>query len=312
MRYSFRTTTAGAANDTLAKNPREHAMRFISFQSSQGFGVAVWTAAAEYRGLTVGESGFPGDLGHILLQGPDALRAAAEALRRGPLIDLSRIEYLPPVTKPGKIICIGLNYLDHSVETGLKVPDYPAVFVRFLSTLVGHMAPIVRPRLSEQLDYEGELVAVVGKAGRHISKQSALQHIAGYSLFNDASIRDYQFKSTQWTVGKNFDATGAFGSELISADELPPGCKGLHFETKLNGQIVQKAAIDDLIFDVATLVSVLSESMTLSPGDIIATGTPAGVGFTRKPPLWMKPGDVCVISSEQLGVLRNPIVAESA
>jgi acylpyruvate hydrolase len=305
-------TTAGAANDTLAKNPRENAMRFISFNGSQGTGLAVRTGAAQYHGLGVGDDGFPGGLGSLLMQGPAALRAAADVLKRGHAIDLSRIEFLPPLTHPGKIICIGLNYLDHSLETGFKVPDYPAVFVRFISTLIGHMAPIVKPRLSDQLDYEGELVAVVGKAGRHISKQSALQHIAGYSLFNDASVRDFQFKTTQWTVGKNFDATGAFGSEFISADELPPGCKGLHFETQLNGQVVQKASIDDLIFDVASLVSIVSESMTLSPGDIIVTGTPAGVGFTRKPPLWMKPGDVCVITSEQLGVLRNPIVAESA
>jgi acylpyruvate hydrolase len=151
--------------------------------------------------------------------------------------------------------------------------------------------------LSEQLDYEGEMVAVIGKSGRHIPKASALEHIAGYSLFNDASIRDYQFKSPQWTMGKNFDATGAIGPEFISADELPPGCKGVQFETQLNGQVVQKGSIDDLIFDVASLVSILSDVLTLSPGDILVTGTPGGVGLARKPPLWMKPGDVCVISS---------------
>jgi acylpyruvate hydrolase len=185
------------------------------------------------------------------------------------------------------------------------------VFARFNSTLVGHRAPIIRPKLSEQLDYEGELVAVIGKGGRHIPKSAALEHIAGYSLFNDASVRDFQFKSGQWTMGKNFDATGAFGSEFITADELPPGCKGLRFETHLNGTVLQKASIDDLIFDVATLVSLLSDAFTFVPGDIIITGTPGGVGLARKPPLWMKPGDVCTITSKDLGELSNPIVAES-
>jgi acylpyruvate hydrolase len=285
-------------------------MRFISFKSSDGLGLAVRAAGGGYRGLTDGQPGFPGELHQILAAGPAALKGAGEVLKRGGPIDIETIEYRPPITQPGKIICIGLNYVDHSVESGFKPPEYPAVFVRFSSTLVAHQAAIVKPRLSDQLDYEGEMVAIVGKAGRHIAKKSALEHIAGYSLFNDASVRDFQFKSTQWTIGKNFDATGAFGPEFISADELPPACKGVRFETQLNGQVLQKASIDDLIFDVPALVSILSEAMTLSPGDIIITGTPGGVGFARKPPLWMKPGDVCVISSEQLGTLCNPIRAE--
>jgi acylpyruvate hydrolase len=285
-------------------------MRFISFKSSDGSGLAVRAAGGQYHGLTASQAGFPGELHKIIGSGPTALKNAAEGLARGRPIDIETIEYLPPITHPGKIICIGLNYVDHSVESGFKPPDYPAVFVRFSSTLVAHKAAILKPRLSDQLDYEGELVAIVGKGGRHIPRKSALEHIAGYSLFNDASVRDFQFKSTQWTIGKNFDATGAFGSEFVSADELPPGCKGVRFETQLNGQVLQKASIDDLIFDVPSLVSILSEAMTLSPGDIIVTGTPGGVGFARKPPIWMKSGDVCVISSEQLGVLRNPIQAE--
>jgi acylpyruvate hydrolase len=286
-------------------------MRLLSFMSSDRVGLAVRTTAGQYHGLSAGDAGFPGDLGRILAKGPDAVASAGDVLSRGPSIDLKNIVHLPPLTNPGKIICIGLNYVDHSVESGFKPPEYPAVFVRFTSTLVGHGAPIVRPKLSEQLDYEGELVAIVGKGGRHIPKSSALEHIAGYSLFNDASIRDYQFKSTQWTVGKNFDATGAFGPEFVSADELPPGCKGVEFETQLNGKVVQKGLIDDLIFDVASLVSLMSDAFTLFPGDILVTGTPGGVGLARKPPLWMKNGDVCAISSAQLGVLSNPIVDEA-
>jgi acylpyruvate hydrolase len=284
-------------------------MRFISFRSSTGAALAVRTAEGTYHGLTPGDPGFPGDLMEILGKGPAALRHAGELLSRGRTINASSVKYLPPIN-PVRIICVGLNYVDHSLESGFKPPDYPAVFIRLASTVIAHNAPIVRPTVSDQLDYEGEMVAIIGKPGRHIPRESALQHIADYSLFNDASVRDYQFKSTQWTMGKNFDATGPFGPEFISSDELPPGAKGLTFETRLNARVVQKASIDDLIFDVASLVSILSEAFTLSTGDIILTGTPAGVGFAHKPPLWMKAGDVCTIFSEQLGVLRNPIVDE--
>jgi acylpyruvate hydrolase len=286
-------------------------MRLLSFKSSNRVGLAVRTPQGHYHGLSEGDAGFPGELGGILAKGSDALFSAGDVLSRGPSVDLSKIAHLPPLANPGKIICIGLNYVDHSVESGFKPPEYPAVFIRFTSTLIGHGVPIVRPKLSEQLDYEGELVAIVGKGGRHIPKSSALDHIAGYSLFNDASIRDYQFKSTQWTVGKNFDATGAFGPEFVTADELPPGCRGVEFETQLNGKVMQKGLIDDLIFDVASLVSILSDAFTLCPGDILVTGTPGGVGLARKPPLWMKHGDVCVITSPQLGVLSNAIVDEA-
>jgi acylpyruvate hydrolase len=285
-------------------------MRFISFRSAAGDGLAIRETDGQYRGLTAVNPGFPGDLGCLLNAGPTALVHAAEALRRGETVDQQNIAFLPPLTNSGKIICIGLNYRDHSLESGFTPPDYPTVFVRFNSSLVAHKAPIVRPRLSVQLDYEGEMAAIIGTGGRHITKANALEHVAGYSLFNDASIRDYQFKSSQWTVGKNFDATGAFGSEFITADELPPGCTGVRFETRLNDLVVQRASTDDLIFDVATLVSLLSDAFTLSPGDIIVTGTPGGVGLARKPPLWMKSGDICEITSSHLGILSNPIVDE--
>ena len=192
------------------------------------------------------------------------------------------------------------------------MPTYPTVFGRFSSSLIGHGAPIVRPRVSEQLDYEGEFVAVIGCGGRDISKATALDHVIAYSLFNDASIRDYQFKAPQWTVGKNFDNSGAFGPYLVTTDELPPGCAGLRLQTRLNGQVVQSASTNDLVFNVATLVSTLSEVFTLEPGDIIVTGTPSGVGLARKPPLWMKPGDVCEVEMEGLGVLSNPVVDQDA
>jgi 2-keto-4-pentenoate hydratase/2-oxohepta-3-ene-1,7-dioic acid hydratase in catechol pathway len=208
---------------------------------------------------------------------------------------------------------VGLNYADHAAESPYKdVPKYPAFFPRFASSLIGDGEPIVRPCISEQLDFEGELVAVIGRGGHRISRANALNHIAGYSIFNDASIRDYQFKPSQWTMGKNFDGTGSFGPEFVTADELPAGAAGLRIETRLNGKVVQNANTADLVFTVADLVFFASEVMTLEPGDIIITGTPSGVGFARKPPLFMKDGDICEVEVEGLGTLRNPIRNEHA
>ena len=235
---------------------------------------------------------------------------AADALRKGPAIDLANITYLPPIENPGRIWCIGLNYVDHSVESGFAVPTYPAIFSRFPSSMIGHNEPIMRPKVSTHLDYEGELVAIIGKAGRYIAKDKALEHVAGYSICNDASIRDYQMKSAQWTIGKNFDNTGPFGPVFVTSDELPPGAAGLRLQTRLNGVVVQDASTNSLIFDVATLVSQLSEAVNMQPGDVIVTGTPSGVGLARKPPLWMKHGDVCEVEIEGIGILRSPIVDE--
>lgn len=219
-------------------------------------------------------------------------------------------DYLCPIEKPPKIICVGLNYVDHAAESSFEKPKYPVLFLRVTTSLVPHEGPLVAPKASEQFDYEGELVAVIGKGGRHIPRDKALDHVAGYSIFNDGSVRDYQFKSPQWTSGKNFDGSGPFGPDFVTADELPAGAKGLKIETRLNGATVQSASTDDLIFPVDELVSVASEVMTLEPGDIIVTGTPAGVGAFRKPPLWMKHGDVCEVEIEKIGILRNPVKAE--
>jgi 2-keto-4-pentenoate hydratase/2-oxohepta-3-ene-1,7-dioic acid hydratase in catechol pathway len=177
--------------------------------------------------------------------------------------------------------------------------------------LVAHDAPIVKPTLSDSLDYEGEIAIVMKKGGRHIGKDYALDYIAGYSLFNDGSVREYQFKTPQWTVGKNFDATGAFGPELVTPDELPEGVKGLRLETLLNGKVVQSANTDDMVFDVASLISIISEAITLEPGDVIVSGTPSGIGWAREPRLLMKDGDTCEVRVEGLGVLRNRIVDET-
>ena len=285
-------------------------MRFAMIQTAGRTGIAAAAGAGQpFRACYADEAGYPGDLASLVARGPAALAAAGAALAKCGTVDLDAVTILVPLPNPPKIICIGLNYADHSRESGFEQPAYPTVFGRFASSLLAHGQPILRPTVSEQLDYEGELVAVLGKGGHSISKADALSHVIGYSLFNEASIRDYQFKAPQWTVGKNFDATGAFGPILVTEDELPPGGKGLRITTTLNGEVVQDASTDDMIFDVATLISTLSEAFTLQAGDIIVTGTPAGVGLARTPQLWMKPGDVCEVSVERIGTLRNPIKA---
>jgi len=275
-------------------------------------GLAAADGNGPFRGYAATDSQYPGSLASLVAGGGDRLLSAGRILLAGPAVDLGAVEVLPPLPSPPKILCVGLNYADHSAESGFEVPGYPTIFARFASSLIGHGAPIIRPRVSEQLDYEGEFVAVIGRGGRDIPKAQALEHVVAYSLFNDASVRDYQFKAPQWTVGKNFDGTGAFGPYLVTADELPSGCQGLRLQTRLNGEVVQSASTDDLVFDVATLVSVLSEAFTLEAGDIIVTGTPSGVGLARKPPLWMKPGDVCEVELQGLGTLRNPVVDQMA
>jgi acylpyruvate hydrolase len=230
---------------------------------------------------------------------------------QGETIPVEDIEYIPLIPEPGKIICIGRNYAAHAAEGGAEVPSYPEIFYRGKTSLLGHRESIIRPKCSDKLDYEGEFVFVVGKTCRHASEENALDYIAGYSLFNDATLRDYQRFSSQWTIGKNFDATGAFGPELVTSDELPEGLAGLRLKTELNGEVVQDASIDDLVFPVRTLVRILSECMTLEPGDVVVTGTPAGVGYARKPPVWMRAGDKIEVSVDGLGRLSNSVSDES-
>jgi 2-keto-4-pentenoate hydratase/2-oxohepta-3-ene-1,7-dioic acid hydratase in catechol pathway len=286
-------------------------MRFLSYSTSDGIGVGIRRDDV-YRGLTASAANFPGTLDSLVARGRDALDAAHAVLHDAPVVDLSKAKYLPPLTRPPKILCIGLNYVDHAKEGNFEPPTYPTVFARFASCLTGHRQAIVRPALSTKLDYEAELVAIIGKGGRNLALGRALDHVIGYSIFNDASIRDYQVKTPQWTIGKNFDSTGAFGPELVTADELPRGADGLRISSRLNGETVQNANTRDMIFKVADLVSILSQTMTLEAGDVIVTGTPAGVGFARKPPLWMKPGDVCEVEIEGIGTLSNPVADERA
>ena len=283
-------------------------MRFVAFRQD-GQPALGLRQGSELVNLT--SEGLPATLDELLRLGPagfEAARKAAEKSRRR--VALDGIDWLPPVQAPAKAIAVGLNYTDHAAESKFAPPTYPVLFHRFPSSWVGHGKPLVRPHVSTQFDYEGELLIVIGKAGRYIDKASALDHVAGYSVFNDGSIRDYQMKSAQWMMGKNFDRSGSFGPEFVTADELPRGASGLSLQTRLNGSVLQNANTRDMIFDAATLVSVCSEPFELLPGDIIISGTPSGVGMARKPPIFMKAGDVCEIEIEGVGLLSNPIVDE--
>lgn len=281
-------------------------MRFVSFELDGQRGLAV-ERAGQLRGLTAGNGDPSVDLGHLIAAGPEELLSVGRQLAAGREFDPNAVTFLPPLARPPKIICVGLNYADHTKESPYEQPDYPTLFARFSTTLVGHNQPIVRPLASTSLDFEGEMVVVIGRGGRHIPKSRAYEHVVGYSIFNEGSVREYQFKSPQWTVGKNFDSTGGFGPALVTADEVPAGGKGLRLETRLNGATVQSASTDDMLFDVATLIETISEAITLEPGDLIVSGTPAGIGWARNPRLLMKDGDRCEVSIEGLGKLVNPV-----
>jgi acylpyruvate hydrolase len=284
-------------------------MKFLSYQSDRGIGLAV-DEGDGFMGLTQDQADYPGPLETLLGRGGEALAAAGHTLRTaGSPVDAQNAQHLPPLLA-GKIVCVGLNYADHAAESKMAIPQVPTLFSRFGSSIIAHGEAIRLPRVSMALDYEGELVAVIGKRGRYIPKDQALNHVAGYSVFNDGSIRDYQLRTPQWTIGKTFDGTGPFGPVFVTADSLPPGASGLAIQTRLNGEVMQKSSTDQLIFDVATLVTAISEAITLEPGDLIVTGTPAGVGAARDPRIFMKAGDVCEVEIEGIGVLRNPVKAD--
>lgn len=286
-------------------------MRLVSFAQNDGprLGVRLGDVLID---LSQVDDSLPRDMIAFLAGGQEALNAVRTAAENAPTAAQSRFsstKLLPVVPRPGKIVCVGLNYVDHAVEISPRnLPDHPTFFARLASTLVAHNEPLLRPVVSTKLDFEGELAVIIGKPGRMIPKSQALAHVGGYALFNEGSVRDYQFRTSQWFLGKNFDGTGAFGPELCTPDELPPGANGLFLCTRVNGELVQEATTTDMLFPVPALIAALSEAMTLQPGDVIVTGTPSGVGFARKPPRYLKPGDVCEIELEGYGVLRNPVV----
>jgi 2-keto-4-pentenoate hydratase/2-oxohepta-3-ene-1,7-dioic acid hydratase in catechol pathway len=286
-------------------------MRLVTFEHALGprIGVRLGDVLID---LALAAPGLPTNMKALLALGDAGLQAAAEAAAAagtGSQARFSAVRLLPPVPDPDKILCVGLNYVDHAIEIDPRnLPEHPVFFARMASTLVGHDAPLLRPIVSSMLDYEGEVAAVIGIGGRNIPRDAALAHIAGYALFNEASVRDYQFRTSQWFLGKNFDDTGAFGPELCTTDELPPGACGLRLSTTVNGEVMQEASTSDMLFPIEMLVATLSEAMTLSPGDVIVTGTPSGVGFALTPPRYLKPGDMVEVALEGYGVLRNPVM----
>lgn len=257
----------------------------------------------------------PADLAEILKSANGDLSSLADLAKKAPASahrPLAGIKYALPVARPGKIICLGLNYMDHVKEGKYadNIPKFPTIFFRVLTSLAAHRQPLIRPLVSETFDYEAELVAVIGKRAKHVKKEDAASVIAGWSCFNEGSIREYQRRTTQWDMGKNFDQTGGFGPWMVTADEVPVLGKGLKIESRLNGNVMQSDNTDNMMFPVAETIADITQGMTLEPGDILVTGTPSGVGHARKPPAWMRHGDTIEIEIEGVGLLSNPIEDE--
>jgi 2-keto-4-pentenoate hydratase/2-oxohepta-3-ene-1,7-dioic acid hydratase in catechol pathway len=284
-------------------------MRLMMFE--KGAGAALGLVEGSKLSDLSDDPDLPRTLHGVIKGGPGALARIGAAAAKVPRLELAAVTPALPIATPSKIVCVGLNYLEHAKEGGHPPPTYPSFFLRVPSSLVAAGAPVIRPRASEQLDYECELAVVIGKRGRHIPEAKALEHVFGYTLFNDVSVRDYQRKTSQWTAGKNFDGTGPLGPVVVTPDELPAGASGLRIETRVNGRVMQRSTTADMIFPVARTIAILSEIMTLEPGDVIATGTPSGVAHARKPPPWMRAGDRVEVEVEQIGVLANPVVDET-
>jgi len=282
-------------------------MKFASFKIN---GTASWGLIDGAEAVDLGAAlrdRFP-DLKSAIAAG--ALKEAAAAASKAARHPLKDITWLPVIPNPDKILCIGLNYETHRKETGRSEVENPTVFGRFANSQTGHLANIIRPRVSKDLDFEGELALIIGKPGRYISRASAWDHIAGYACYNEGSVRDFQRHTHQFTPGKNFPDTGAFGPWMVTPDEagdLAP----LRLQTRLNGEVVQDATISQMIFGIPQQIEYCSSFTRLEPGDVIVTGTPGGVGSRRTPPLWMKPGDVVEVEIDRIGLLRNGVADEA-
>lgn len=284
-------------------------MKFVTFESEgrPAIGAVEGDSVVALQGVGGSMREF------IAAYDPAAVRKAVEGAPASARKPLSSVRLLQPIPDSGKLVCLGLNYALHAKEGGHEVPSYPALFIRVPTSLIAHGEPMIVPSVSEQLDYEVELMVVIGRSCRHVSEADALGCVFGYTIFNDGSVREYQRKTNQWTAGKNFDRTGPVGPWIVTADELPAGADGLRVRTILNGdRVLQDSDTSDMIFSVARTVSILSDVMTLEPGDMIAMGTPSGVGHARKPQLWLKPGDRIAVEIEGIGRLENPVAAEAA
>ena len=291
-------------------------MKIVGFEADGGLRLGV-VEGDQVIDLQAVDAKLPNDLGAVLAASNGDLKPLSDIAKRAPASarrPLKGLKFVLPVARPGKIICLGLNYLDHVKEGPSRdnIPKFPSIFMRCLTSMVPHEQPIVRPKASEQLDYEAEMMLIVGKRAKHLTLANATSCVAGYSCSNEGSVREFQRKTTQWDMGKNFDRTGGFGPWMVTADELPDGGKGLKIESRLNGTVMQSDNTVNMMFPVPDMLVYVTQGMTLEPGDIIFTGTPSGVGHARKPnPIWMKDGDVCEIEVEGIGTLRNPIKDEA-
>jgi acylpyruvate hydrolase len=282
-------------------------VKYVSFlaQGNPAVGLLEGDKVYDLRTLVAGA---PTDIIAVIKAGA-AFEQSLAAASRDPsaTLNLSDLKLLPAVPAPGKIVCLGLNYLEHAKEGGREAPQYPALFLRVQSSLAAADETIVVPPVSDKFDYEAELMIVIGRTAKNVPQERALDYIFGYTAFNDISVRDYQRRTPQWTSGKNFDRTGPVGPAVVTADELPPAAKGLSIRSRLNGTVMQDGNTADMLFDVPRIIADVSEIMTLEPGDVIATGTPSGVGFARTPPVWMKAGDIIQIEIEGIPTLVNTI-----
>ncbi len=283
-------------------------MRVASFEhdGTAGFGLATDGGIID-AGARLG--GRFSDLRDVLRQG--ALGRLEELSGLAADFSADDIGYLPVIPNASKVLCVGINYMGHIKETGRDMPHHPVLFTRFADSFVGHGRPMIRPRVSTDFDYEGELAVIMGKRAWHVSREQALDYVAGYTCCNEGSIRDFQFHSIQFTAGKNFFQSGSLGPWMVTRDEQPDPA-AFHLRTLLNGEVLQDAPVSDLCFDVPSLIEYCSIWTPLEPGDVIVTGTPGGVGRVRKPPIWMKPGDVVEIDIRGVGMLRNTIADEDA
>jgi 2-keto-4-pentenoate hydratase/2-oxohepta-3-ene-1,7-dioic acid hydratase in catechol pathway len=289
-------------------------MKIVAFEGQGGPRIGI-VEGDQVIDLQAAEPRVPHDLGEWLAKTNGDTLELGEIAKRAPASarkPLASITYALPVGRPGKIICLGLNYLEHVKEGSQRdnIPKFPTIFMRGLTSLVPHGAPIIRPQASETLDYEAELILVVGKRAKHLTPANATSCIAGYSCGNEGSVREFQRKTTQWDMGKNFDRTGGFGPWLITVDELPDAAKGLKIQSRLNGTVMQSDNTDNMMFPIVEMLVYITQGITLEPGDVIFTGTPSGVGHARKPPVWMKNDDTIEIEIERIGTLRNPIADE--
>lgn len=282
-------------------------MRLVSYahQGRSSYGAVIGDAVLE-----LSTPAAPSLRDALAGEGIAGLKGRAEAHSGGAKVPLSAIRFLQPITQPDKILCVGLNYHLHAQEAGMAIPKNPSIFVRFPGAQVGHREPTVRPKASEQFDYEAELAVIIGRPARHVSQKDAMAYVAGYSCFAENSLRDWQKHAAQATPGKNFQASGAFGPWLLTADEIADP-KTMEVIGRLNGKEMQRDSVANMIFSIPEMIAYMSTFIELLPGDVIVTGTPAGVGFTKKPPLFMKPGDMFEVECTGVGVLSNPVIDEA-